>query len=476
VLTKNVAGSETKAKKQIDLGVQHEWQMDRFAKEAIRWKLVLQNTLSRMSELEGLKEKYTKALKTSQSRNIKGAEAVKTKEGKIEELKKIIADVKDKLHQQKNLYEAVRTDRNLYSKNLVDTLEEIGTIKQKFRELFQQIETFRDEIREKDSELIKEHCEHVKVSKDTDRLRELFEKTEKRQSQLTYITEMQRREIKDIEQTILEAEQEKMSQKKEITAVQGQRNILATQLIKRNDEVKLLYEKIKIQESTLLKGEVHYKSFWDESVRIKQKIEALSADHSKANSDQFKAMKRELTNLERELLSEKHKVKCLSEELQNPMNVHRWRKLEGSDPQVFALINKIKTLQNRIIDKTEKVSEKEVQIRRKEKVYTDLKRILAQQPGPEVLDSLSLYQDHVKTKRSQCEKMTIELQSYQQKVSLLKEELQRLNKEHVEIKKKLFEEKKREKIENQSAATKSIIQIQQPQLPRFAGGGFNLSL
>ena len=59
--------------------------------------------------------------------------------------------------------------------------------------------------------------------------------------------------------------------------------------------------------------------------------------------------------MEREYLLEKHKVKALSEELENPMNVHRWRKLEGSDPQVFALINKIKTLQNRIISKTERV-------------------------------------------------------------------------------------------------------------------------
>jgi hypothetical protein len=31
----------------------------------------------------------------------------------------------------------------------------------------------------------------------------------------------------------------------------------------------------------------------------------------------------------RELLQERTKVTALSEELENPMNVHRWRKLEG---------------------------------------------------------------------------------------------------------------------------------------------------
>lgn len=53
---------------------------------------------------------------------------------------------------------------------------------------------------------------------------------------------------------------------------------------------------------------------------------------------------------------EKAKVKALSEELENPMNVHRWRKLEGSDPTTFEMIQKIHTLQKRLISKTEEVT------------------------------------------------------------------------------------------------------------------------
>ena len=35
--------------------------------------------------------------------------------------------------------------------------------------------------------------------------------------------------------------------------------------------------------------------------------------------------------LEKDLLNEKLKVKALQDELKNPMNVHRWRKLEATD-------------------------------------------------------------------------------------------------------------------------------------------------
>jgi len=49
-------------------------------------------------------------------------------------------------------------------------------------------------------------------------------------------------------------------------------------------------------------------------------------------------------------------VRALSEELENPMNVHRWRKLEGSDPATFELVQKIHVLQKRLIEKSEEVS------------------------------------------------------------------------------------------------------------------------
>jgi hypothetical protein len=41
---------------------------------------------------------------------------------------------------------------------------------------------------------------------------------------------------------------------------------------------------------------------------------------------------------------------------------HRWRKLEGSDPSTYEMIQKIQTLQKRLIGKTEEVVEKDLLI------------------------------------------------------------------------------------------------------------------
>jgi hypothetical protein len=80
------------------------------------------------------------------------------------------------------------------------------------------------------------------------------------------------------------------------------------------------------------------------------------------------------------------------------MNIHRWRKLSGSDPSTFELITKIQTLQKRLIAKTEDVVEKELVIQQKEKLYKDIKEVLQRQPGPEVIEELRIVKEAVKVK------------------------------------------------------------------------------
>ena len=73
-------------------------------------------------------------------------------------------------------------------------------------------------------------------------------------------------------------------------------------------------------------------------------------------SETIPDLKGEIHNLQKELIDEKLKVRGLSEALEDPMNVHRWRKLEGTDPDSYEMITKIQTLQKRLIGKTEEVN------------------------------------------------------------------------------------------------------------------------
>lgn len=61
-----------------------------------------------------------------------------------------IIEGETKLKQQQNLYEAVRSDRNLYSKNLIEAQDEIAEMKRKFKIMNHQIEQLKEEINSKD--------------------------------------------------------------------------------------------------------------------------------------------------------------------------------------------------------------------------------------------------------------------------------------------------------------------------------------
>jgi predicted nucleic acid-binding Zn-ribbon protein len=50
-------------------------------------------------------------------------------------LQKKNIEAEGRLKQQQNLYEAVRSDRNLYSKNCVEAQDEIGELKQNYRRM-----------------------------------------------------------------------------------------------------------------------------------------------------------------------------------------------------------------------------------------------------------------------------------------------------------------------------------------------------
>lgn len=54
------------------------------------------------------------------------------------------------MKQQQNLYEAVRSDRQLFSKNLLEATEEIAELRQKYKLLSQQLCQLKEEIQTKE--------------------------------------------------------------------------------------------------------------------------------------------------------------------------------------------------------------------------------------------------------------------------------------------------------------------------------------
>lgn len=189
-------------------------------------------------------------------------------------------------------------------------------------------------------------------------------------------------------------------------------------------------------------------------------------------------LKNEVHNLQKELIEEKLKVRGLSDELENPMNVHRWRKLEGTDSDTYEMITKIQTLQKRLIAKTEECVEKDVVIEQKEKALNELREMMKRQPSIEDAKMISDYQQMIKQKTRQMKAMAAELNMYQHQTNEYKSEVDRLTRDVQESKRKYFEIKKREQMAREQIDKAQKAMQMQINLPdkRFVGGGFNLAV
>lgn len=441
LLTKTCVGTDASRRREEQLLFMKSNEHKKIENEITGSKTEAAKISTLISQLERDKEKYAMEASTALTKYTQGLEEVKLKNSIIGELQKKNLEAEAKLKQQQNLYEAVRSDRNLYSKNLLESNEEITDLRQKYKILQHQIENLHDEIGLKNNAIREELIEKKKIEEKN----RAFEITKKNQENRVDVHEKTiksyENDIAKLKHLISESEQERVKQKKEYEMVINDRDILGTQLIKRNEELAALYEKIKIQQSTLAKGEVQYQERVIDSTLLRNKIFELKKELilSKKQVSCVPSLKREVHALQRELMEMRTKVKALREELKNPMNVHRYRKLGGTNPETYESIQKIQSLQRRLIAKTEEVEEKEFLIQEKEKLYVELKNILARQPGPEVAEQLEVYQDNLKEKAKQMKTMVAELNNYQAQVNHYKFEIDRLNKELNGLKQKWFD-------------------------------------
>lgn len=176
-----------------------------------------------------------------------------------------------------------------------------------------------------------------------------------------------------------------------------------------------LYEDINIQKSKMSMGDSYYKEKLTTIIKLKKTIAVLKQEILVSQNETacIPDLKREIYLLQKEYLEQLQKSKYLEDELEKPFNVHRWRKLECTDPETYEMIQKIQSLQKRLIAKTEEVADKDVLIQEKEKLYIELKNILAKQSGPEVAEKLQVYQQNLKERTNQLKEMVKELKSYQ---------------------------------------------------------------
>ncbi|XP_026674723.1 cilia- and flagella-associated protein 58-like [Ceratina calcarata] len=464
--------------------MQHEMVVCEYSRRKIEHELdsSMQDVMEIEKQLEAVEKERDKHSSTAQHLAQEVEDYInesKLRQIEISNYKKRLAETEAKYRQQHNLFEALRTERNTCSKSLTEAQDEIQELKNKLKVLTHQIEQLKEDIVTKEGQLIKEEFLRSKVEKEREGVKVELQSSRKEVSDLKRDIESMKQEEKSLRQVIHRAEADIGRHKKDIDNVMNERDILGTQLVRRNDELSLQYSRIKVLHGTLQRGEIQYNQRLEDIRLLKLEVKKLRTEKAllSKNIANMSDLRQEVFHLNRDLTRERMKVMALEEEVQAPLNIHRWRKLEGSDPNTYELLKKIQILQKRVITMAAKLIEKEKKIKDTEKLYMNIRDILSQQPGPHVVVALNKTQKALRERGQKMKCLLAELRMYQVQVGECRLGMDSMTIEMTHLKKRYFTQKKKlDKLKE--GKPKPICE---PILPavenrnqrRFCGGGFN---
>lgn len=369
-------------------------------------------------------------------------EDIRLGDNRVQELQKKVAEYEKKMKIQREVYDAVRRDKNLYFKNLIETQDDLVERQNLLQFNKKEIENLKSDLKKKDAystDIKGKNCKFEKALKikEIDNNKLLTELEAKSKMCQAQEKEMEKLKI-NVEETAKNYSKLENEYKKTII----DRDNLSSQLIRRNDEVSILHEKIMILTTDMSKLEKKIQEKED-SINTKERTignllrELKSNRKSKELAEKYA---RELINLNKELLREKNLNKALTEEVESSEKLfHRWRKLEGIDPDSLELHYKISLLQKRLISKTEECVEKEITIQDLTKELANCKKLANKKPLFEIEESIKKYKQELSKQYDRMKSIISELNMYRNQVEEYKTDNNRIQKENIDLQNKYHE-------------------------------------
>jgi len=330
--------------------------------EISQWQAEERKQAKLIAVLNAQREIKAREALRSQMNEHETREQVKVKELVILDLTKKCNEVNNRLKEFSALYDVVKNERNNYVNHIQASTQALAEMKEKIKILNNEVEILRNESIGKDKVLSKERAAHQTSQAQRDSLRLDTNKAQAEYKKKQEMVEQQIVEIDKLNSIINGLEKDMLRLKSQYETSVEARNFTGVQLIDRNDELCILYEKANLQEQTMKTGEIAIQQK-DEDIRM-LKLQLGEVQRQIAVTRNVLPEGPDLANkiqqLQQDLNMEKAITDQLCKDLENPGNTERWRELQGDDPDSEQLLAKIQVLEQRLNDKKEKLLEKEL--------------------------------------------------------------------------------------------------------------------
>ncbi|KAG2460072.1 CC146 protein, partial [Polypterus senegalus] len=319
--------------------------------------------LTRLAQIKtDEREQKSRDLIKAEQRNSRIIKEIKGKNLVIEEHKKKFQEVQARLKVFAKMYDIIKNERNKCV-NLIQTASQrTAEMQEKCKILENEIEILRTKAVNKDRALQKIKLKHMNSHIMRDSLRNDISKVSRILHGMRDKREEQKMDIGKLTSLINQAEEDMVKlREKYQTAVQN-RNERGVQLIEREEEVCIFYEKVNVQDCLIRNGNMEIQAMEEEIKFLKLLIaeEERQIELTRKNVPNKKSMESDLTLLQIQLSQCQDRTLELEKTLEDPSKESRTRILEGKDMSPPQLTKKIEELEMRLAEKEEKLLEKDL--------------------------------------------------------------------------------------------------------------------
>ncbi|KAM3924189.1 coiled-coil domain-containing protein 146 [Leptodactylus fuscus] len=334
---------------------------EQFVKEQGECREELVN-LTRLVQIKAdEREQKSRDFVKAQQRYQQVLQEIKGRDLIIGEHKKKNQEVQKRLKEFAKMYDIIRNERNKCVSLIQMATQRAAELREKLKIYGNEMEILRTNVSTKERQLqkaiLKESNNHMirdSLQKDVSRLnlhlQEIKEKREQQKMQIGRLTNM-----------INQAEEEMVGLRKKYESAVKNRNERGVQLIEREEEVCIFYEKINTQEMLLRNGDVEMMAL-DEKIRflkMKATEEKRQIEQIKRELPNKKALESDFVILQIQLSQCNDRITEFEQLVQSPDKEGRLRILDGKDPTLQDLMKKMEELELRLAEKEEHLLEKD---------------------------------------------------------------------------------------------------------------------
>jgi chromosome segregation ATPase len=221
---------------------------------------------------------------------------------------------------------------------------------------------------------------------------------------------------------------------------------MSNQNVEREKELRTIDEKLAVVKNQCRRGERDYDAKVTEIARIRQQLQSdqNKLDELSKIDIEMREKREEIHGLQKELLTLKAERAAMEEELQIPINIHRWTLLESSDPVRFEKLKRYQELQADLISRTKQVGELQDEIKDKEVMFQELQAQLRRKPGIEAEQKVIEFKGRAKNEKFSLDSITNQLEIYREAVKDYRKQLNEEQSKLVAERNKWLRQKKRD--------------------------------